>query len=147
MPKSPKSKPGRKPGQTSPAIAAAARRNGEAGAEHGAKGGRPRDSLPAEVMERLGPPPSGPLDLARWNQRMLAEVAVLLMAGTIGHELADKLRALAATISKALPTDILVEVERLLRVDEKGQKAAATGTATEEVPNGEPDRSIRRSPR
>lgn len=114
---------------------------------NGEKGGRPRDRLPQDVIDRLGPPPAAPLELARWNQRMMAEVASGLMAGTIGHELADKLRAVGSSISKALPTDILVEVERLLRNDGKEMSAPTTGPTLEEVPDGEPDRAIRRTAR
>lgn len=74
---------------------------------------------------------------------MLAEVAVLLMRGEIGHELADKLRALASTISKALPTDILVEVEKLLNSDDKDMKADVVGPPLQKVPDDEPALSIR----
>lgn len=85
---------GRRHGQTSPAIARAARANG-------AK--RKRDRLPTEVLDRLGPPPATPNELRTWNAKLLAEVQWLSVHGQIGTELAASLRANAGAIDRALP--------------------------------------------
>jgi hypothetical protein len=85
---------GRKPGQTSPKIRAAARANG---AKH------KRDRLPDDVIERLGQPPPTENELHVWNARTLAEIQWLAMRGLISSELASTLRANAGAIERALP--------------------------------------------
>jgi hypothetical protein len=94
-PRSSTRKTGRRPGQTSAAIRRAARINGRA---------RKRDKLPADVLERLGPPPP-PKEtdaLRLWNARMLAEVQWLVATGKITTQLAESLRAGAGAIGKSV---------------------------------------------
>lgn len=80
------------------------------GAREGA--GRPRSALPAEVIERLGPPPrplpGKPVDaraLREWNGRLLAEVQWLAIQGKILPGLAANIRANAGALDRALPAD------------------------------------------
>lgn len=89
---------GRRKGQTSPAIKASAKANGE-------MGGRPRDRLSDEVIARLGPPPATPKELRTWNAKLLAEVQWLSLRGEIGTELAASLRANAGALDRALPAE------------------------------------------
>lgn len=96
-----KVRPGRKVGQTSPAIRASSRKNGELG-------GRPRDRLPQEALDRLGPPPTGDEATANslrlWNASVLAEVLHLSLKGEVGAELAATARATATALDRALPS-------------------------------------------
>lgn len=116
-------------------------------AENGEEGGRPRNKLPADSLARLGPPPSEPLLLVQWHSQVLAEVSWLSMNGEIGSDLASSLRAGAGTAARLLGPDILAKVDELLKNRDNDMKAPTTGPPTEEVPNGEPDRAIRRAPR
>lgn len=97
----PKRKPGpgrgRKHGQTSPAIAAAA-------IEAGKQGGRPRDRVPAEIVKALRDlPRTTPDEIRTWCQRGLAELVLLQMEGEVGQSLAQSVRATFAALERALP--------------------------------------------
>ncbi len=146
MPKTPKSQPlkGRRPGQTSQAIATSARRNGVKG---GAAGGRPKARLPDDSIARLGPPPTGPLELIRWHALMLAEVQWLTALGEIGPDIASSLRAGAGTAARLLPPDIAAALDAKIRDQDRDMKRETTGTPLEDVPPGQPDTAMRRNAR
>jgi hypothetical protein len=116
---------GRKPGQTSKRIAAAARRNGIAGGDHGAKGGRPAGVLPPAMMARLGSAPVGePLKLARWFSNALALLSEARMSGIAGiDELAKEIRANASASGRVIPHDIIFEAHQAVRNDDDAMEA------------------------
>lgn len=76
-------------------------KSGRGGARAGA--GRKREKLPADVIERLGPPPSTPDELRTWNAKLLAEVQYLSIRGLIATDLAASIRANAGALDRALP--------------------------------------------
>lgn len=74
--------------------------------KNGAKGGRPRDKLPADVIERLKALPRvTPKEIRLWNATLLVEVQTLNLEGKISNELAASLRANAGSIDRALPAE------------------------------------------
>lgn len=87
---------GRKPGQTSVAIAKASRKAGKLG-------GRPRDAVAEEVIASLGAPPKDAAGIRLWNARVVAEINYLVLKGQVGDELAGRVRAGATVLIKALP--------------------------------------------
>jgi hypothetical protein len=92
----------RRPDKPKKPRAKAPAKSGRGGARPGA--GRPRDRLPAKVIERLGVPPkddAAALDL--WVRGVLAELLVLQMSGEVGTELAASLRATCGEIRRNLP--------------------------------------------
>jgi hypothetical protein len=71
------------------------------GARRGA--GRPAARLPADVLARLGPPPSEPTKLRAWNAQLAAAVLWLGARGEIGPSLEARLRAGVGSVIKSLP--------------------------------------------
>lgn len=71
------------------------------GARAGA--GRPRDQLPAEVIDRLGPPPTNADRLRDWNARLLAELLYLQVRGLVSVDLAASIRASCGGLDRVLP--------------------------------------------
>lgn len=127
------------PKPSSPARVASSRENGR-------KGGRPRAQLPPEVVERLGPPPMDPLELASWWARVHAETTWALATGGVDRELAAHLRSAAGTASRLTAPDVVGAVGRLLRDGDKQLKARDSGPELkEEEPSGQhgPARAIR----
>lgn len=90
---SPTKKGGRPRGSKSPASRA-----------NGAKGGRKRDKLPADVLAILDAMPRTTVgEIQLWNARTLVEIQRLNMHGKISNDLAASLRAGAGSIDRALP--------------------------------------------
>jgi hypothetical protein len=95
---------GRQPGQTSAAIAKAARKAGKSG-------GRPRDTVAEDVIASLGAPPKDAAGIRLWNARVVAEINFLVLKGQVGDELAGRVRAGATVLIKALPAIVRDEDE------------------------------------
>lgn len=131
----------RKPRSARPARAAATAR------ENGAKGGRPRNRLPQDLLDRIGPPPDSPLQLARWASSLLAQVAWLQFQGKVADGLAATVRATVGAITRAQPTDIMAELERLLREDAGERAADDVGPQPEKVSGAGPHQALRVDPR
>jgi hypothetical protein len=75
-------------------------------AKHGgarAGAGRPRDRIPATVLDRLGDVPTDVRVLDTWLRRLLAEILVLQMKGEISVDLAASLRATCGEIRRGMP--------------------------------------------
>ena len=121
--------------------AAIARKNGK-------KGGRPRSTLPAEVLDRLGPPPAAALAQAAWASQLLGELVLLQGKGEIDRDLAAALRATATAIHRAVPPTTYAEIDRKLSAEALAIAADGLGPATQPL---EPVRaagpSVRRDPR
>ena len=63
-----------------------------------------RDQLPADVLEKIGPPPATSEALDLWTRRVLAEVAWRVAKGEIGATLAATLRASCGELRRNLAT-------------------------------------------
>lgn len=66
--------------------------------------GRKRDRLPQPVVDRLGAPPTTPLELDTWVRRLLAELLVLQLTGEVSVDLAASIRASCGEIRRSLPS-------------------------------------------
>jgi hypothetical protein len=77
---------GRRKPSTSPARSRAARANG-------ARGGRPRDRLPQDLVDELAAVPAKAADLELWRLRALALLFKAQISGLVGVELAASVRA------------------------------------------------------
>lgn len=123
---------GRKPGQTSVAIAKAARKAGKLG-------GRPRDRLPVDVMERLGKAPAEAAKLRIWNARLVAELNYLVAIGEVGDDLAARIRAGATVVIKALPAivqDVADDGSSVDDEEDRGPELTGGGVVDDEPMNG-----------
>lgn len=97
-------------------------------AGHGGKragAGRPRDTMPADVIAKLGERPTTFKELRLWNARFAAEIAIGEATGTIGPELAARLRVNVGAIQKLLPA---IGVDDLEEPDDDGDEEV-TGDA------------------
>lgn len=111
----------------SPAKVAAVR-------ENGAKGGRPASSLPQDLLDKLGDPPTDPLALPGWYSVAIAAVSRLRMRGEGGHlsSLAQELRADARAAKAMIPPERLYQAEQNVLRRTK-QEAEDVGPELEEV--------------
>lgn len=124
-----KKRAGAKGGRSrSPAKKTTARENGELG-------GRPKKQLNNEVFKAVKKPPTHPLKLARWVQRVLALDMWSQISGQYDRDRSSSLRATATAISRIMPADIVAEALRLLNEDEG--KLTGDGPTVEEVTDGE----------
>lgn len=116
-------------GVSTPKSRAAARANGKKGAAHGKKGGRPRGSFPAELLDSIGPPPVGkPLKLARWWTSLLAQGAWLQAKGEKGIKtLMPALIAAAKAAGMVLPHDIMFAAATIVKNDQEDLEEAGGG--------------------
>ena len=136
----PPQKPRREPRAPRSAPTAAPARAGKS------PGGRPRSSLPPEIIEKLGPPPSSPLLIISWGARVVAEAAYLEMQGKLGRELAGGIRAMASALARLAPLDTIARLEQKLREDRDEIEADNRGPAKEERADGVKPAAIRRDP-
>lgn len=130
----------RKPAaKSTPRRAAAARTNG-------AKGGRPKERIPEEVLQELGEFPFGkPFEIARWWQHLLGRVALLRARGEIGVELTTTMLALAKGGQSVFPLDLTIAVEEMLRAEREAASADHGGPETEELGDARPAAAVRKS--
>lgn len=117
-------------GKSSPKSRRASRENGKLGAEHGAKGGRPRKKLPRAIVDELKsdpPPVDDPLEMMRWYTRWIAKMLYYLGRGDdVAWYLAELERA-SAYASKVLPFDAIMRADQLLRDDEADMNDSGAG--------------------
>lgn len=95
--------------------------------ENGRRGGRPKATLPPEVSARLGPPPVKPLELARWQQRYVAELAYLLGVGQVDRGLAGAISSVLGKSARMMPLDVLADLEDSLKLSDTLMKAPDAG--------------------
>jgi hypothetical protein len=76
--------------------------------ENGKRGGRPRKNRHFEDFAELGAPPTHPLDLAHWMQRVVALDTGRIQADRADKELSKKLRGYAGAMSKLLMPTIMM---------------------------------------
>jgi hypothetical protein len=100
--------------------------------ENGRRGGRPKATLPLEVSARLGPPPEKPLDLARWQQRYVAELAYLLGVGQVDRGLAGAISSILGKSARLMPLDVMAAVEDEIKRSDALMKAPDAGPQLEE---------------
>lgn len=142
----PKKRPGpgkgRKPGQTSPAIAKAAR-------EAGKLGGRPPARLPKEMLEALGPPPEDITKKDAWFSRAIEVVTFGVLKGEPWKSLLETTIRAAAQATKTNEREIKARLVELLEREERETKEdyAPRSTPRDEDPIGKANRgALRRDP-
>jgi hypothetical protein len=111
---------------------------------NGRRGGRPRKADYAEIFAELEPCPEGdPLAACVWVQKILGIIMRETCQGRGNSQINADLRALAGVILRAVPTERLGEVEKLLEKATKARRKPAVkrGPETEDVAEGPPGSS------
>lgn len=89
---------------------------------HGGKrkgAGRKRDTLPVEVLKRIGPPPTDkPLQLARWYSALLSELVYLFVKTGSHVEMLREVKGAAGAMGRVMPMDVLLAALKKLKADE-----------------------------
>jgi hypothetical protein len=106
---------------------------------------------PVHIEERyladfraLADPPDDPLELQKWVAGILARDLKRLLTGKAHPFLSAEIRAIAGSISKAMPFARLVEAERVVKTARKPQdKPRASGPKPEPVDLDDGDQSRR----
>jgi len=114
------------------------------GARKGA--GRKRNVLPADVLERIGAPPTTkPLQLARWYSALLSELVHLFVTTGKYVEMLREVKGAAGAMGRVMPMDVLLAAMRKLKDDE--DELDEDEDAAEEVRDvdGASSRAIRRN--
>lgn len=115
---------------------------------NGAKGGRPRTTLPQDLIERVGEPPlDAPLQLSRWASKLNTIAGWMALKGKLNKGLADRVRAFAASVTRSQPTDVAAELERLLREDAGDRAVDDVGPQLEKVNGAGSNQVLRANPR
>lgn len=92
------------------------------------KGGRPRSTLPKDLIEKLGPPPTGnPFGLAKWYGDMIAELTWRIGLGEPLKDYLETIRASAGAAGRVLPHDIIGQAAAILREDADLLKNTGSG--------------------
>lgn len=95
--------------------------------------GRPRSRLPDEVIKRLGPCPADPLARQHWVHAMLGEIVGLQAIGEIDSGLAAELRASISAMVRAIPMQVLIDVDERMQADEEAVEADDRGPQMEPI--------------
>jgi hypothetical protein len=109
-------------------------KNGHGGKRAGA--GRKRSGLPAELLERLGPPPADPLDTPGWYRRLLDEVELGVLRGEAWRELLRDLQKTAKISRDMALGEIQAELARLRLRPKAGEADAAGAVPTPRKDDG-----------
>ena len=103
------------------------RKGKHGGAREGA--GRPRSSLPPEILSQIGAIPIGqPLAQARWWQNAIGVLTLGVLEGQPWKDLLETVRASASAAGRVLPHDIVFEAARI--IDESEREMKSTGGVT-----------------
>lgn len=114
----------------------------------GAKMGRPKSTLPKEVLDSIGPIPIGnPLAQARWWTNAIGVLTLGVLEGQPWKEMLETVRASAGAAGRVLPHDIIFEAARIVDASEREMKntGAVTPTKRSDVTVGRTG-AVRRDP-
>lgn len=90
---------------------------GHGGARKGA--GRKRNVLPAEIRDRIGPPPTDkPLHLQRWYVKNLSELLWLFETTASHVEMLREVKSAASVIGRLMPMDVMFAAYRKIKGEE-----------------------------
>ena len=107
-----KARSGRPAGHTTPAIARAARKNGE-------NGGRPTAKLPAELLAELGAPPDDVLKKDAWWSRLIEVLMLGVAKGEPWKSMLEVAIRAASIATKSYEREVKARVAELLEREER----------------------------
>jgi len=102
--------------------------------------------MPAEVQERIGPPPTTkPLQLARWYSALLSELVHLFVTTGKYVEMLREVKGAAGAMGRVMPMDVLLAAMRKLKDDEEDLDEDADAEEEVREVNGASARAVRRN--